>query len=278
MKTLNLISTALISCLLVACGGGGGGGHSDTPAPSGDTSSPSPPGQGSSSPYAGPQGIFSVPNPIFKPTITFLENGELYAVDLIGGRVAGFFHGPVEGSSILATSSKLTEYNAMDGGMLQDASLNANYSAPAISVTLTFPFGTFTGSADGQKPYSSADVSSIYDKPIAITDLAGTYNGEMSNVGATMPIYSPISGLALNTDGHFTVTAGGCTFNGIIVNHADKGVFDVSATVNGGGCQLPADMKGLLTPMEYSATTTTLAFQLLSLDARKSAVLYVDKV
>ena len=235
---------------------------------------PTPGGVGS---YVGPQGIFDVPNATFEPIVTILETGEVYGIDLIDGQVAGFFHGSVDGSATQISSAGLTEYNALDGGLIQQASMTATYTAPAITVSLKFPFGVFVGHADRQKGYSAVDVRSIYDNPTPLASLAAVnYQGQMSTVGTSMARYNTIAAMSLLPDGSFSAQTGGCSFNGKVVPHGQKGVFDANANVTGVGCLLAGDMKGIVVPIAISGGVKTLAFELLKQDGSSSAVLYVD--
>ncbi|MBS0212833.1 MAG: hypothetical protein JSR26_06620 [Proteobacteria bacterium] len=243
------------------------------------------PGAGSALDYAGPQGVFDLPNATFDSVVTILDSGEVYGMDLIGGRVAGFFHGTLKAVGTKITSKNLVEYNALDGGYIQVASLSAVFMTPSnstqsntdpsLKVSLTFPFGTFDSRSNGQKPYATGESKQIYVRPVAVASLAGSYDGELSTVGTTMKLYNPISTLALSNNGAFTATAQDCKFEGTLTQHRNKGVFDVTAHVTGADCAIAGSMKGLMTPVTLSPTNKTLGFQLLSADARKSAMLYV---
>lgn len=270
MGNLHLVGLALICGLASAC--------SDSKSDPGPPSEvPSPPGEGSTTPYVGPTGVFDVPNQTFEPIVTLLDNGEVYGIDVIDGRVAGFFHGPMSGTSSTVDSTNLTEYNALDGGLRQPATLSVTYTTPAVTTKLTFPFGTFTGSARGQMTYAPDNSNTIYGSPVPLTMLAGSYHGELSTVGTKMAIYSDAAGFTLQNDGHFAVAVNGCMFSGVIVSHAGKGVFDATATVSGADCLIAGDLKGIAVPTLISPTSTIVAFEMLSQDAYTSVVLYLNK-
>ncbi len=270
MKLIKLAAVLGTLCLFSACSSHG------SSKPIQTTNEIPLPGVGSKLAYTGPQGIFDVPNSTFEPLITILDNGEVYGMDLINNRVAGFFHGTVSANGTTLSSSDLTEYNAYDGGYVQAASLAATYTAPSLKVSLTFPFGTFSSSASEQKNFIKDDKQTIYSTPIATARFAGNYEGELSSVGTEMKLYSKTGAFAISTDGKFTASAGDCDFAGTLAPHGDKGVFDITANVSGATCTLIGQMQGLMTPVSLE-TKTTLGFQLLATDAKKSAMLFVTK-
>jgi hypothetical protein len=267
MNRQNLILAILLSCALASCGARG----SSTPLKvRGDLPLP---GVGSATAYKGPQGIFDTSYSGFKSIITVLDTGEVYGVDTVvtlipyGTSVAGFFHGTVSGTSTTMASTNLVEYNAADGGFIQPASLSATYADPSLQASLTFPFGKFDGTANGKKPAT----------PIGIAYVAGTYDGEFSSVGTTMKLYSEAHGLVVSDTGSFSVTAKDCSFSGTLARHEGKGVFGIAAIASGPDCAIAGPMKGLMIPVSVSSADTTLAFAMLSLDAKKSAMLYAKK-
>jgi hypothetical protein len=278
----------LMGSMLVACGGGGG---SASPSPVPPVSVPpvtvppvppvpatgyALPGVGSAN-YAGPQGVFDAPNGTFDPVVTILDTGEVYGIDLIGSRVAGMFHGAVSGSASQISGPALTEYNSVDGNLLQAASLTANYSAPDLALTLKFPFGTFASTGHGQKPYAATDSRAIYDNPLPLANLAAGYQGVMTLVGTTLSGDVAVTGMQVQADGGFTFKVDTCDISGKFAAHGSKGVFDAQATVSGTACPANGAMKGIMLPLSVSAGTTRLAFYLIKLDGSSAAVLLANK-
>lgn len=309
MNTRNFGHALLLSCLLAGCGGGSNStptpASTPTPTPtptSTTTTTPPPattpppppattpppppppsssglplPGIGSTTPYVGPQGIFSLPinQPGFdSSTIVILDTGEIYGMDFLNGAALSFYHGVASGTST-GISSSMTDYGSVLGGPV-NVSLSATFTNPAFAATIGFSFGTYSASTPGQLMYTIGDTHSIYGNPIMLASLAGTYNGEFDSIGNSVRNTS-VSGLLLSSNGTFTVTTANCTFAGTLSQHGSTGTFDAVAQVTGAGCALAGNMKGLMMPLAYSPRGTSLGFQLLSTDATMSALLYVSK-
>ena len=227
--------------------------------------------------YTGPQGVYDEQTSDFLSIVTLLDTGEVYGMDIIGSSVAGFYHGSATASGGQIAAPGMTEFNAMDGGYVQSASLSGTFAGSALNVTLGFEFGRYQAAASGQRTLGAGDNRAIYTTPTPLSALAGSYMGQFSTVGTTLPQYPSLSSFTLGADGSFNASAAGCSFAGTIAQRGGTGVFDAAASVTGSACPLAGTMRGLVTPLTIAGSLTRLGFQLISVDQTASAMFYIAK-
>ena len=292
MKLSNLAYLTVVGIAASGCGGGGGGSDhisttptptaSSTPAPApAPTPAPTPTPTPTPTPSsANVHGVFDV-NFGYQTVYAFLDTGEFYGLDLIGGAVAGLQHGTLSGTGSQFSAPAITLYNFYDvaGGIKQQGNMNVTYTDPILtSINTTFP--NPTGFRDGftitSKTYGVGDTRTIYDNPLGMSTLAGSYTVGTYTVGVTMTAGTQ-SPLVIAADGSYSFSISNCVFNGALTQLGTTGVFSLPTTVTGTGCPYAGQMTGLLTPLAQASSSIDLAFQLISQDTNKSMVLRARK-
>jgi hypothetical protein len=149
-------------------------------------------------------------------------------------------------------------------GALQIGIASGTYTAPTLIFRVKPDSYDVTGSASGPKTYSATDTTVIYDNPVSLTSLAGTYSGFLLKLGKGVPVVlrEQFTGMTLAADGNYTVVVGSCSFSGTMAQHGSKAAFDTSATVSGSSCNIAGTHRGIVAPQQISVASTILAFQL----------------
>jgi hypothetical protein len=267
MKFFGISLGLALSLSLVACGGGSGG---TTTAPPSATAT------------LGTAGIFDIQYGQFSGVYTFLDNGEFYGVHFVNGiGLAGHPHGTLTAANSTSAMEHISWANFIDdvnlvGAQESDGKFGRTFTSSLLNVHISGSMGSFSASASAQKTYGDGSNKTLYNDPLPMSVVAGTYKGLVRTVGINTPQQN-VAGLTIDSLGNFTVTAVSCTFTGKLVQHGKTGVFDTQVTTSGADCHLSSTLKGVLVPMAVSANLPSLSFQLDSADNLQTAVFYVSK-
>lgn len=268
---VSAIALGAVLSMLGACGGGGSGAPQAVAKPaSTPTTTPKTAalvGVGTTG-YAGVQGMFDVDyGGGLVINYTFLETGEYFGIDYYNGPL-GLSHGALTSTGSTVSTTQAGYYNTGqspgNGGALQIGSANGTYTAPALAFHVKGTVIDVSGSATGPKTYSATDATTLYDNPVSLATLAGSYDGFLLKLGKGVPtvIREQFTGLTLAADGTYTAVVGSCTFSGTMAQHGSTAAFDATATVSGSGCSIAGEHKGIVAPQKISAAETILGFQL----------------
>ncbi|MES2128314.1 MAG: hypothetical protein V4463_13685 [Pseudomonadota bacterium] len=262
--------------LLSACGGGGG-----TTAPAAQTPSGIVPPLTPADPSKG-AGVFDVNYGQFRGVYTFLDNGQFYGLHFVSGNtLAGQPHGFLTSSNSLSNLEAIAWANFIDdvkmvGSQESAGRFGHSFGGSGVNVAIKGSMGSFTAAASVQKTQASVSSKTLYNDPIPLATLAGTYGGVMRTVGLDR-VQEAVVGFTLSASGAFSVSNAGCDFSGKLSPHGSTGIFDVDVKVGGVACQLKNTLKGIVTPLGISAAATSLALQLDTADDAQSAVFILSR-
>ncbi len=142
-----------------------------------------------------------------------------------------------------------------------------SFSAPTFSDTVgTSVFGTaYVYNQSGTAlTYSATDSHTVYDNPLALSTLAGTYVG--SSYGVTTSagnVIEPMTSFSIASDGTYTGVTATCTYAGKLTQHGKTGVFDQTMTGTGSSCAFSGAMQGIMIPIAVSSSPQ-LVFQMVN--------------
>ena len=271
MKFFQTILAVSMATSLFACGGGSGS-SAPVPAPA--------PGPITQTPI-GTAGVFDVNYSQFTGIYTFLDNGDFYGIHFVnhGIDLAGHPHGRLTAGNSISNLEAISWANFIDdaAGVGQQElapKFGKTFNQYSIDVTISGGFGRFSTSAFGQKSYTSG--KNIYQNPIAMSVIAGSYTGVLKTVGINMQSQTA-NGFVIDSAGNFTVTAVDCKFSGKLVQHGTTGIFDTQVDVSGASCHLQNVLKGIVTPIALDNNLPTLGVQLNSVDNVQTAVFIIKK-
>jgi hypothetical protein len=293
MQSFTII-LALTVFALSACGGGSSSAplisSSSAPPASSSSSSPDSPvssssaspvsSSSSSAPSVVRAGIFDVNYAGFTGVYTFLDNGEFYGLHFNSATLLGYPHGILSNSNSTSQLEPIAWANFVDdalheGAMEANGSFGRTLDPETLAVSINFSAGAFTAQSATKKPYSLSDTHSIYNDPLSLTRIAGSYKGFVRTAGISRPITS-VTDLIIAGDGTFTTTVVNCTFTGSLAQHGSTGVFDVHVTTSGGSCQLASSLKGILVPLKVENNALSLSLQLNDANNSQAAVFIVN--
>jgi hypothetical protein len=279
-----LVASLLITALAAGCGGGSksNSGSSGSSSAAGATL----PGQGNSA-----NSISGYAVGVFESTstngdtayYTVLPTGEYYGAIYNGSGLFGLAHGSASDSSGTAIqSSNLTFYatQASNGGSVSaGGTLTANFPSTASDTFVAAAAGqTLSTSGTGQLTYGPANFTSIYSQALALSALAGSYNGELDSAGLNLSMQS--AAMTLSANGSYSLTVGNCTASGnLSASTPASGIYRATLTLSGASCSASgASAQGIVTPVSSMVdgggqTHNHLLFQLISSDGSKAAVL-----
>ena len=263
---------ASMAATLFACGGGSG-----ASAPSAPTVPVTPVTQVP----IGTAGVFDVNYGQFTGVYTFLENGDFYGIHFVnhGADLAGHPHGNLTASNSSTKLEAISWANFIDdaaGVGKQEAAptFGRTFNPSSLDVTISGGFGQFSASASAQKSYVTG--KNIYQDPIAMSVISGSYTGILKTVGINRQSQMT-NGFVIDSAGNFTVTAVDCKFAGKLVQHGVTGIFDTVVDVSGANCHLQSPLKGIVTPLSLNNNLPSLGVQLNSADNVQTAVFVVKK-
>lgn len=274
MKTLGLTANLVLLTIftsLTACGGGGSSAASDPVA-----AAPAPV-------TIGTAGVFEVNYGQFKGVYTFLDDRSFYGIHLVGSStLAGHPHGPLSATNSVTTRESIGWANFIDdtnmvGAQEPSGVFGRTFNPTSVDVSISGSMGTFRATASAQKPHFAGSTKTVYKDPIALSVLAGTYQGLVRTAGINQTQQS-VTGFTIGATGAYTVTIADCTFTGNLVQHGVTGIFDTQVVTSGANCKLNPTLKGIVTPLSMpSNNLPQLAFQLNSADNTQTAVFIVTK-
>lgn len=266
MHAARLISLASLFAALSACGGGGD---------SGGTPPPPPP--------IGTAGIFDVDYGQFTGVYTMLDDGRFYGMHFVngGGMLAGHPHGPLSTNNSTHSRERIAWANFIDdvlqtGTQEQAGVFGRTFNPSTLDVSITGSMGSFSATATRQKTWGSDDTHTLYNDAIPLASLAGNYSGIVRTVGIATPQQS-VTGFALGADGHWSITAAGCHFEGTLAQYRSTGVYEAEATTSGDGCHFTGPLAGVLMPTSYANGVPRLGLQLDTADNAQTAVFLLNK-
>jgi hypothetical protein len=272
MEFFKTILAVSMTASLFACGGGSGASAPSTPVVSNT--------QGNQV-AIGTAGVFDVNYGQFTGVYTFLDNGDFYGIHFVnhGLELAGHPHGKLTANNSITKLEAISWANFIDdaAGVGQQElapKFGRTFNQYSIDVTISGGFGQFSTSAFGQKTYAVG--KNIYQDPIAMPVISGSYTGVLKTVGINMQS-QVANGFVIDSTGNFTVTAVNCKFSGKLVQHGTTGIFDTQVDVSGVNCHLQSPLKGIVTPLALDNSLPTLGVQLNSADNVQTAVFIVKK-
>lgn len=270
MHAARLISLASLFAALSACGGGGDSGGTPPPPP------PPPPPIGTA-------GIFDVDYGQFTGVYTMLDDGRFYGMHFVSGGsvLAGHPHGPLSANNSTGSREHIAWANFIDdlhqtGRQEQAGVFGRTFHPSTLDVSITGSMGSFSATATRQKTWGSDDTHTLYNDPIPLASLAGNYSGIVRTVGIATPQQS-VTGFALGADGHWSITAAGCHFEGTLAQYRSTGVYEAEATTSGDGCHFTGPLAGVLMPTSYANGVPRLGLQLDTADNAQTAVFLLNK-
>lgn len=282
MRTLGLaVSLALVTTFisLTACGGGGGSTLSDPVAAVPVAVAPTPP----VGVPIGTAGVFEINYGQFKGVYTFLDDRSFYGIHLLsGGTLAGHPHGPLSAANSVATREPIGWANFIDDANMVGAQepsgiFGRTFNPSSLEVSITGSMGTFKATATTQKAQFAGSAKTVYNDPIALGLLAGSYQGLVRTAGINQTQQN-VTGFTIAATGAYTVKVVDCTFTGNLVQHGATGIFDTQVITSGANCKLNPALKGIVTPLSMpSNNLPQLAFQLNSADNAHTVVFIVTK-
>ena len=276
MKFSTCSLTLALTFSLAACGGGGGGTSATTTLPVVVVPVITPSGN------LGPAGVFAVNYGQFTGVYTFLDNGKFYGLHFVSGStLAGHPHGLLTETNSTTHLEPISWANFIDdqaGVGAQEAGglFGRTFSGSTLSVGITGSMGHFSATASTQKTYGDGSAKTLYNDPIPMSTIAGTYGGFIRSVGIDQTRQGA-SNFVIDAGGAFTVTAVACTFSGTMVQHGTTGVFDVVAQTSGAACRLSPALSGIVTPLSVINNAIQLGVQLNSADNSQTAVFIINR-
>lgn len=281
MRTLGLaVSLALVTTFtsLTACGGGGGGGSSTSEPAAAVVTPPSAVGV-----PIGTAGVFDVNYGQFKGVYTFLDDRSFYGIHLLlGGTLAGHPHGPLSAANSVTALEPIGWANFIDdankvGAQEPSGVFGRTFNPTSLNVSISGSMGTFKATASAQRTQFAGSTKTLYNDPIPLSVLAGSYQGLVRTAGINQPQQN-VTGFTIGATGAYTVTVVDCTITGNLVQHGATGIFDTQAITSGANCKLNPALKGIVTPLSLpSNNLPQLAFQLNSADNAHTAVFIITK-
>ena len=273
MKSPSLLLLTISTLLMSACDS-----RSETPTPA-----------QSSVPEVGPVrpadvGIFYVDYGLFSGVYAFLENGDFYGIHFVANDsvLAGHPRGTLSEGNTTDTRDSIAWANFIDdAGQLGAQEPDPNFgrtfaSAEAVDVTIQGSFGTFSTTGEGLRPWSPGSSNNLYDHPIALDSLAGSYEGLMRTVGIEEPL-QPVSDFSLDNAGNFLVTVRNCEYAGALAQVGTTGLYSATASVSGDACSMPAALTGLLMPLSFADDMPEFTLMLNSDDEQNTAVFLFEQ-
>lgn len=254
MKTLGLAAAATIALALAACGGGGG-------TPPATTA-----GNGGTGGAAMTTGIFDVGYGRFHGTYALLDDGRYFGVHFVGGSVLGGHpYGTLSKTNSIASKDPITwvnfvndarqvgtlETNALFGRSLIDGALRVAISSNGL--------GELSTTAGPAKPWGDGSTKTLYDDPIPLATLAGSYQATIRSYGIFLP-QAEASAFDIDADGNVSATASGCTFSGTIKQHGRTGIYDLEWVPGGAGCKFVMRQSGIVMPVSMAGNKPSLIF------------------
>ncbi|SMC26216.1 hypothetical protein SAMN02745857_02427 [Andreprevotia lacus DSM 23236] len=214
----------------------------------------------------GTAGIYDVRYGQFSGVYTLLDDGHFSGVHFIAGRLVGHPHGQLSTANSVDHLEPIAWANFIDdyaqvGAQETNPSFGRSFDATELKVTIKGGFGTFSTSQQEQKTYAMDDNRSLYAQAAPLATLAGNYSGYLRTVGIGKPA-EDFKSFQLGSDGHFTVQAVDCSFDGQLTPYKNTGVFEVKVNTAGTQCKLAGQLAGLVTPLQIQASGTRLAVQL----------------
>ena len=246
-----------------------------TPTPS-PTPSPSPT---QAPPLFSEVGIFDVNYNLFRGVYAFLENGDFFGIHFVINNtpLAGHPRGTLSEGNTTNNRDSIAWANFIDDAqMLGVQEPNPNFgrtftSDTMVDVTIQGSFGVFSTTGVGPRPWFSGSSNNLYDDPIPLDSLAGTYQGIMRTVGIGEP-QQPVSDFTLDNAGNFLVTVSECDYSGLLTQVGATGLYSATATVSGNGCMMPSVLTGLLMPLSFEENVAEFTLMLNSDDEQNTAV------
>jgi hypothetical protein len=275
-----------LSIALSGCGGGGASAPTPTPAA---TPAPTPAPTPTPGPFTGEGIYFTQTAPssaigAYSAYVTILDSGRYFSVnsdDHVGLDNGGLEHGTVSGdaSTFSSANDKIFIFGQPDAPTL--VGLSGTYGAQSFSTTMVLTLsggGATYHNQGGPATYSSQDTTTLYDHPIALSDIAGSYTGNMyGKLSSGNNSKVAITTFSVDTSGNYNATAGACSLSGAMTQHGNTAVFDLSTTVSGSGCNYAGQMSGIVTPTHWVNGQKDLQFQLFTSDNTKALLLSVTK-
>jgi hypothetical protein len=281
MKTLELaVRLALVTTLasLTACGGGGSSTTSDPVAAAPAVVTPPPVAV-----PIGTAGVFDVNYGQFRGVYTFLDDNSFYGIHLVGGStLAGHPHGTLSAANSVTARDPIGWANFIDdanevGAQEPSGVFGRTFNPSSIDVSITGSMGTFKTTATTQKLQFAGSAKTLYNDPIALSVVAGSYQGIVRTAGINQKQQN-VTGFTIDANGAYTVSVVDCIFTGTLVQHGATGIFDTQVKTSGANCKLNPALKGIVTPLSMpSNNLPQLAFQLNSVDNTHTAVFIVTK-
>ena len=221
-KLVTLLFLTAIGFLITGCGGGNGALVSDNSTASTAPTAPTATGQA--------QGVYfgsTATGDTFESIV--LPNDKYYA--LYGTTIGNVFtvKGMLTGQGISdhgSFTASVTDY--YNTGSIYPGSLKTTYNPGSIiSGTVSETGNTSTAFTGNASPTSFA-----YDTPASISDITGTWNGNLFGNFAAVVSVTP--------SGIVSGFSNGCTFSGTVVpDPSNKNFFDISLTYGGSPCLQP---------------------------------------
>jgi hypothetical protein len=230
---------------------------------------------------AGPTGVYDL-HYVFDGIYAFLDNGEFYGLHMIGGTAVGHPRGKLSATNSVATPDPVYWANFIDdAAKVGDQEIHPTFgrdlSAGTLTANLISPMGNFTATASGQRGYGDGSGKTLYDNPLGLDVLAGSYTGYLRTVGQNHTLEN-LTSLTIDASGKLTATGSGsgCTFSGRLTQYKNSGVYKLNAAVSGQVCLL-SNLKGIVLPLSYVDKRPQIAVELDSDDQRQSAVMVAVK-
>lgn len=231
----------------------------------------------------GTAGVFELNYGQFHGIYTFLDDRSFYGIHLVGsGTLAGHPHGLLSAANSVTTREPIGWANFIDdtnmvGAQETSGVFGRTFNPSSLDVSITGSMGTFRATATSQKTHFAGSTKTLYNDPIALSLLAGTYQGTVRTAGINQTQQNVI-GLTINATGAYTVSVVDCTFTGNLAQHGATGIFDTQVKTSGANCKLNPTLNGIVTPLTLpSNNLAQLAFQLNSADNTHTAVFIVTK-
>jgi hypothetical protein len=199
-----------------------------------------------------------------------LESGEYFSVNsdtLHGIDLGGLEHGTVSDNAGAFSSANDLIYIFGQSFPISQVGFSGHYATQSFNTTMVLTGGSAPYLNVGiPLTYSATDSRTIYDNPIALTDISGAnFSGFMyGKPGSGSSTKDAITTLSVNVDGTFTANAGTCSVSGTMTPHLTTAVFDLTATVSGTGCSYAGAMAGVVTPSHWATGNKNLMFQMFS--------------
>lgn len=267
MTLLNKTLIASTILMLCSCGGGSSSSPQNTSVP--NVSVATPPSL---------VGIYDVDFGQFKGVYTFLEDGRFSAMHIANG-ILGHPYGTLAANSSIDDLKPITwvnyvvvqfgheELGAYFGRSLKDGVLSLKIGSAAM--------GALTATVKEQKTWGPNSSKTLYIDPIPFDSLAGNYLGDSVSMGAnTEPQF--VQDFVLDKQGSYRFSWASCSFQGILKQHGNTGVFDATVTPSGNNCKYKGILSGIAIPLSFVDNKAVLSFQLDSPDRLQSLALLIQ--